>query len=37
MSKRITCPDCDMPYDIPTDKDIDRWSCDCGANWEVDT
>ena len=33
-SKRIECPNCGMPFDVPTE--VDRWSCDCGASWELD-
>ncbi len=35
-TRRITCPDCGLPYDIPTDEGIERWSCDCGAAWRLD-
>jgi hypothetical protein len=35
MSKTIHCPACGMHYDIPDDTGIDRWSCDCGAAWEL--
>lgn len=29
------CPNCGMPFDIPDDADVSRWSCDCGESWEV--
>ena len=33
-SKRVECPNCGMPYDVPVEADA--WSCDCGATWEFD-
>lgn len=32
--KAIECLNCGMPFDVPVD--VDHWSCDCGASWELD-
>ena len=32
--KHIECPNCGMPFDVP--EEVDHWSCDCGASWELD-
>jgi len=34
QSKRIECPNCGMPFDVP--EEVDHWSCDCGASWKLD-
>lgn len=33
MSVHTECPNCGMPFDIPTDAD--RCYCDCGESWDI--
>jgi hypothetical protein len=34
---RFQCPRCEMPFHVPDDAGVTRWSCDCGESWQLET